>query len=71
MVRNKKTIEKKLREINNKSFNILTKSFLYRFLHNDEIENLKIQSKTLAWVLNKIEHDPRGNRYYAKKQNSK
>jgi len=67
MVRNHNTIEKKLREINKKIFRFLNGSFWARRHYKKEIQELQIESRALAWSLNKIDRDPRGNRYHAKK----
>jgi len=65
MVRQHSTIEKKLKEVNKEIFTLLQGSYWTRRYYSERIKELKIQSKTLVWALNKIDHDPRGNRYHA------
>lgn len=66
MVRKKTTIEKRLKQINGKIFAIQRLDFITRYKRRKELAHLNGISWGLAWALNKLEHDSRGDHYNAK-----
>ena len=69
MVRQRKTIERKLKQINAELYRLFEKShqvsFWQRWKLQRKIDELNAKSWALAWALNKVDHDKRGD--HAKK----
>ena len=67
MVRAKFTINNKLRQINKQIYAIQAQPFFSRYRQRKKLKFLNGQSWALAWALNKIDHDTRGDHATRKK----